>query len=64
MNLRLIFLLILLLPIENFAKEKMKAEKIQKVEKPRRNKQGQYKVKKHRLKKLIQGKRYCDCPKH
>jgi hypothetical protein len=64
MNFKIIFFLILLIPTENFAKDNIKAERIQKVEKPRRNKQGQYKAKKHRLKKLIQGKRYCDCPKH
>ncbi|HLO42751.1 MAG TPA: hypothetical protein VK175_00385 [Leadbetterella sp.] len=30
----------------------------------RRKKDGSYKKKNHTLKKLIQGKRYCDCPKH
>lgn len=64
MNFKLILFLILLLPIDNFANENINAESIIKVEKPRKNKQGRYKVKKHRLKKLIQGKRYCDCPKH
>ena len=30
----------------------------------KRKKDGSYKKKNHTLKKLIQGKRYCDCPKH
>lgn len=30
----------------------------------KRKKDGSYKKKKHVLKKLIQGKRYCDCPKN
>ena len=46
MNFKLILFLILLLPIDNFANENINAESIIKVEKPRKNKQGRYKVKK------------------
>lgn len=34
------------------------------VEKGKKNKNGRYKKRKHLLKKLWMGKRYCDCPKH
>jgi hypothetical protein len=30
----------------------------------KRKKDGSYRKKNHTLKKIIQGKRYCDCPKH
>lgn len=36
----------------------------QKLEKGKRKKSGRYKKRKHRLKKFLMGKRYCDCPKH
>jgi len=64
MKLKLIILLLLFFGIENstFPKSNFSPEENQRIERKRKN--GQYKKKKHLLKKLIMGKRYCDCPKN
>lgn len=64
MKFKIILIFLLAFPIENFATDFFQNTNSEITDKGRRNKNGQYRTKKHRLKKLIQGKRYCDCPKH
>lgn len=63
----LLILLFLVLNISAFAGESHSFSENKEVrifEKGKKNKNGRYKKRKHRLKKLLMGKRYCDCPKH
>jgi hypothetical protein len=64
MKFKLIILFFLFFGIENhtFSKPGFSPKESLRVEKKRKD--GQYKKKKHRLKKFFMGKRYCDCPKH
>jgi hypothetical protein len=54
----IILLLLSQVPMEAFSAEVVKMETLDK------GKNGRYKKKSHWFKKLIMGKRYCDCPKH
>jgi hypothetical protein len=55
-----IFILILIsqIPLEAFSNTPVEITNTDK------GKNGRYKKKSHWFKKLIMGKRYCDCPKH
>ncbi len=54
----IVLLLISQVPTEGFSKSSISHEQTDK------GKNGRYKKKSHWFKKLIMGKRYCDCPKH
>ncbi len=54
----IILLLFSQVPAETFAKP------LEPTEQKDKGKNGRYKKKSHWFKKLIMGKRYCDCPKH
>ena len=54
----IVLLLLSQIPSEAFSKTPISSEQTDK------GKNGRYKKKSHWFKKLIMGKRYCDCPKH
>jgi len=60
----LIFLTLVFFTPETIAAKSTSNEGIELNDGGKRKKDGSYRKKKHLLKKLIQGKRYCDCPKH
>ena len=64
MKYALIVLSLIFLSPDSWAKVAKENTKLEEFDGRKRKKDGSYKKKNHTLKKLIQGKRYCDCPKH
>lgn len=59
-----IVLSLIFLSPDSWAKVQQQNTILEKFDGRKRKKDGSYRKKNHTLKKLIQGKRYCDCPKH
>ena len=64
MKIKLIVFLLIFIVFDTYAKESYSKSNYEQKEIKKRKKNGSYRKKKHLFKKLIQGKRYCDCPKH
>lgn len=64
MKYALIVLSLIFLSPDAWAKVVNQNAKLVEFDGRKRKKDGRYKKKNYTLKKLIQGKRYCDCPKH
>lgn len=60
----IILFLLTFVGFESIASESNEKTHFEQQDGRKRKKDGSYKKKNHTLKKLIQGKRYCDCPKH
>ena len=64
MKYALILLSLIFLRPDSWAKAVNQRTKLEEFEGRKRKKDGRYRKKNYTFKKLILGKRYCDCPKH
>lgn len=64
MKIKLIAFLLFISVFDTYANQNISKSNYEQKEIKKRKKNGSYKKKNHFFKKLIQGKRYCDCPKH